>query len=542
MADQFAERIASEMAASSGSGEGQGAMNPDIAKAIKKIGKKQGAYRLFSSYYEGEHRLKFASEKFRGAFGYLFQEFADNLCPAVIDSVVDRLQITGFVLEDEGKGSKNIEAEKKVPPPSTPPPAPAKEQAPPGSRALVDMVAGPFPEEIEPPPVDPVTEEVMRIWRANRMDKRAGEAHLEACKAGDAYLIVWPNEEGEPVIFPNKAHLMTVQYDEENPGSILWAAKCWYDEEGRARLNLYYPDRIEKYITVEKKEGGGSLEANAFVPLEGEEGMIKHDYGRVPVFHLANNAGVGEMGRSELQNIIPLQDALNKTVMDKLVAMEFASYPQRWAVGVDVDTDEVTGAAIKPFEPGIDRLWTAANEMAKFGEFSQANLEGFLKVADNYRIEMARVSSTPLHYMMLTTDPPSGEALKTLEARSIKKVKDRSISFGNVWEDAMAFAYKVATGKDVRLSCDWEDPAPKSEREAAETAQIKANLGIPDEQLWKELGYTEEEIATFKRVKAQHLQEQAAMIQSRQEMITGKRPPSDEERVEEEDTIPEMAQ
>jgi hypothetical protein len=36
------------------------------------------------------------------------------------------------------------------------------------------------------------------------MAVRAGEIHKEALKNGDAYLIVWPNERGEAVMYPNK--------------------------------------------------------------------------------------------------------------------------------------------------------------------------------------------------------------------------------------------------------------------------------------------------------------------------------------------------
>ena len=58
--------------------------------------RKRQAYALYNAYYDGDHRLAFATEKFRSTFGTLFKEFAENFCPAVVDSMADRLKIAGF--------------------------------------------------------------------------------------------------------------------------------------------------------------------------------------------------------------------------------------------------------------------------------------------------------------------------------------------------------------------------------------------------------------------------------------------------------------
>ena len=99
---------------------------------------------------------------------------------------------------------------------------------------------------------------------------------------------------------------------------------------------------------------------------------------------------------------------------------------------MEVLRDE-NGKNLKPFEPGADKIWTVANEQAKFGQFDAANLEQFLKVADNLRTEVARVTGLPMHYMNVSSgQQPSGEALRTSEARLVQKVKDRQGDFGDV--------------------------------------------------------------------------------------------------------------
>jgi hypothetical protein len=454
----------------------------ELETALTQLNEQGALCRAFDDYYGGEHRLKFATEKFRSTFGFLFREFADNLCPAVVDAVADRLKLTGFVSEvNPLTGTPQLSARWADA-------APQSEQ----SRAQVfqllrqgdaDLhgaaIAAGFDEETavalvgagevvdaagvqlapvpaEPAPADPLGKTAWNIWNANRMDLRAGTAHLEALKTGNAYVIVWPDPEtGVPMLYPQKGRLVTVAYDEERPGRILWAAKGWVTSERKRRVTLYYPDRVEKYVSRQSSDDAlPILKAGAFdqFRVEGEPWPLENPWGEVPVFHFANNAGIGEHGISELRDVIPLQDALNKSVLDMLVAMEFVAFPQRWATGIEIPEDE-GGQERAPFTPGVDRLWTSDKEGTRFGQFPQADLEPFLKVQDGFRLEIARVTGTPLHYIMLLSGaPPSGEALKTLEARLVKKCQDRQTGFGNTWEDALELAVRMVGG--VRRGSD----------------------------------------------------------------------------------------
>ncbi len=409
----------------------------DIDRALAQILGRRAAYQLYTEYYDGRHRLSFATEKFRNAFGTLLREFAYNLCPSVIDAVADRLEVIRFDVEGgDGEG-------------------------------------------------DPA----WGIWQANRMDQRAGEVHQEALRAGDAYVIVWPDPDGQVTLYPQRAERMAIQYDDEAPGRVLWATKVWRNEAAkRWRLNLYYPDRIEKH---QSRSGELPERESGFRPFE-EEPVVENPWGTVPVFHFANNGPIGGMGRSELRDVIPLQDALNKAVCDMLVAMEFQALPQRWATGAEVEVDETTGKPKAPFLPG--GVWTLGDPNARFGEFGPADLTQFLEVQLQFGLKIARVAGIPSHYLALISDPPSGEALKTLEARFVKKCRDRQAAFGNTWEDALRLALRMAGRDEARLSCQWEDPAPASQREQAETGALLAQAGVPRRQVLRDLGYSEAQI------------------------------------------------
>jgi uncharacterized protein (UPF0305 family) len=244
--------------------------------------------------------------------------------------------------------------------------------------------------------------------------------------------------------------------------------------------------------------------------------VILNTYGRVPVFHLANNAGCGEFGHSELESVVPLQDALNKAFMDKLVSMEFDSFRQRWATGLEPEKDPDTGQPTVSFRPGRDHLWFVADKETRFGEFSDYDLSKFNEVENALVMHIARVSGTPLHYMNLQSGEfPSGEAMRTAEAPFIAKVKDRQTAWGNVWEDAMAFALQIAgESEEVRLSAQWKEAAPYSDAERLAVAKQKVELGVPEEVVLLELGYSEKDIEEWMREKERRAQEmQQAMTE-----------------------------
>ncbi|MEZ5422933.1 MAG: phage portal protein [Pyrinomonadaceae bacterium] len=415
-------------------------MNTDIEKALQTLSANAERYARTERYYDGNHDLRFATEKFKTTFGDLFREFALNLCPIVCDSVADKLSVAGFSV-DSGPAEAGRDAE--------------------------------------------------LLWRKRRMPIVSGEVHREALKNGDAYVIVWPDAKGEAVFHPNRASQIAVRYDEESSTEITQAAKCWRAEDGRIRLNLFFPDRIERYITRRKEEPRfpEAKEFTAYGPA------VENPFGKVPVFHFANNAGIGVLGRSELDAAIPIQDGLNKAVLDMLVAMEFSAYRQRWAAGIEIEYD-ADGKAIAPFRSGVEHLWIAGDANARFGDFESARLDQFIKVKDSFRTDIASVTGTPLFYFLQQAGTfPSGESLRQASARFIAKVRIRQLAYGQVWADAMNFARRIEGRDDAKLVTLWQDPSPLSEREMLENLILKKQLGLPQTQLLTEAGYGLDEAA-----------------------------------------------
>jgi hypothetical protein len=401
-------------------------------RALRETDRQQ-AYRNARSFYDtgkptGGKLERLGTRKFREIFGAVF-DVSDNLCAAVVDSIADRLKVTGVNPGDTG------------------------------SAVLADAA--------------------WVIWTRNRMDVRAPETHHEALLAGDGYALVWPDQEGQAVIWSLPACDVAVSYDPNRPGLIRRAARFWWDDDtGRAHVDVYTPDRVERWASkASRKSDSGLGNPNHFEPYAAVnaggvqiDAVLDNQWGRVPIVHFPNLRHHG-YGVSELSNVVPLQRALNKTLCDLLVAQEFSAFRQRYATGFDVEDGDSADAAEPgtdtrpPLDYGNDRMITSTDPETRFGSFDASDLTQYVEVLENFRAEIARVSGTPLHYLFITRgDFPSGEAMKSAEARFTRKVENRQAAFGNQWEDLLALALRMegadAGADGSMLSLEWEPAEP----------------------------------------------------------------------------------
>lgn len=442
----------------------------DIKWALDSLNSRAKDYKLYDDYYNGRQRsLALASEEYNSAIVFV-RGFCENLCATVVDVVKDRLKLTDFThdqkIEEKETTGDDLEAVKVT--------------------------------------VDPTADKLTDIWKDNRLDELQGEIYLETLKSGDGYALVWPDEQGVPRIDPNQAWLVTVQYSEEKRGQLNKAAKVWKGQDDFGRLNLYYPDRIEKFITKSKQStSDGTIQPESYVPIA-VDAVIDNPYRQVPVFHFRNNAGVGKFGVSELKAAIPCQDRLNKTIIDSLVVGEEHSLPVRYALGFEFPKDPTTGQPLMNYKAGD--WWLSRSKEGSLGQLPGAELAPFVSVATDARQAIARVTRTPLHYFLQQSEPPSGEALKTQEAPLTAKVRDRQISFGNTWEDLFAFCLKIA-GTEARLEAIWANTQPRDDTAEIENQIRKVEgLGFSKRSALMELEYSADELDVIEKEKAEETQ------------------------------------
>lgn len=427
-----------------------------IRWSLAAIHSNRDLYVHFQNYYEGKHRLQFATEKFKNTFSNMFYAFADNQCSMVIDTIADRLQLEGFRVVD------------------------------------ADDTA----------PETPVERTIQEVWRRNRMKRQSGIVHASTLTQGNYYIIVEKNPDGLATMHLHDATKCVVMYDPSFPGLIIKACKWWLEtiSDGRyvVRLNVYYPDRTEKFVsTPTSGEQDLPYTDASFQPIALDP-VIPNEYGKVPVFHFSNNAPVGLLGKSELVDVIPLQDALNKSSLDMLVAMEFHAFPQRWAAGIGLDID-ADGNRVNPFTGGVERIWAVEDKDVKFGQFDTANPSNYIQIQDAFRSSISRVSGIPQHFFGVNNSGgwPSGEAMKTAESRLTSKVKDRQISWGDTWSDVMRYCLKLEGFEHIEVEPLWTDTAYRSETESINNALNKLKAGVPFETIWRELGYSATDVQQF---------------------------------------------
>jgi len=240
-----------------------------------------------------------------------------------------------------------------------------------------------------------------------------------------------------------------------------------------------------------------------------------HPFGVCPVVVFRNqwtddpDVRIAELG--EVWPLIPLQDRLNDTTLGLLIAQQYAAFKQKWATGVEIPRDPETGRPIEPFEAAVNRLWTTASKDARFGEFTETDLTGYLASQESAIKQMATIAQVPPHYLLGGLVNISAEALAAAEAGLARKVSERKAVFGEAWERVfrlMAFAAgQVEDAENTRARVVWRDTEARSLAASADAlGKLATMLGIPAEALWELIpGVTPFQIRRWKRLKQQDM-------------------------------------
>jgi hypothetical protein len=402
-------------------------------------------------YHDGKHRLAFTSQKFRDAFGGMFASFADNWCQLVVDAVEERLNVEGFRYGSDPKADGDA----------------------------------------------------WKIWQANGLDADSQLAHSEALIKGDAFAIVWGDDNGQPKVSIESPRDVIVAYAPGNRKKRVAALKRWRDDDGY-HCTLFTPDFVFKYEREDGTDGEWKPKMKASEPWP-----LPNPLGVVPVVPLTNRASLtSHYGQSEFMNVIPQQDAVNKLLADMLVASEYIAFPQRYVTGLEIPVDENTGRAIPPFQIALDKLLVAEDPAAKFGTLSAGDLDNYVRGIETLVQHIASQTRTPPHYFYLSGNFPSGDAIKSAETGLVAKSRRKMRFFGEAWEEVMRLCFKVLDdprGDLTDTETIWADPEYRSEAELADALIKRSAIGVPQQQLWEDAGYSQTQIARFKAMQADEM-------------------------------------
>jgi hypothetical protein len=163
---------------------------------------------------------------------------------------------------------------------------------------------------------------------------------------------------------------------------------------------------------------------------------------------------------------------------------------------------------MQTYRSGADRLWTAPSEAARFGQFTPGDLSNYSSAVDTLVEHLSFVTRTPSYSLMKEVQYPSGEALRSAEAPLRSRVSDHQDAFGQIWIEIMAAALgldgvDVDVEDHIELEPNWLPVnAPYATAELLAELKVKGEvLGVPEEMLWREAGYTAEMIAEMKEMR-----------------------------------------
>lgn len=431
----------------------------DLIDAVDAVAEELPAVEEALSYYEGTVDEVFASATIARLLGDSAENYRLNLARRPVDAILDRLKIAAITVPNDQ-----------------------------GATTLLEE----------------------RVWRANHLGRVAKVVHRNALVCGNAYVIVWPGDtDGSVEVHYNSARTVRVFYDPENPHLKSYAAKVWTLGSGdtkRIRVNLYYRDRIERWVS--KPGTRGDVDDN-YDPYRDPDELAAdavwptpNPYGELPVFHFRSD---DPYGRPEHLDAYGPQNAITKLSATMMTTVDHQGFPQRYRLRSLNENTLSDGARLgDPLLddddlPGDDSSLQShpgtildLPDTQSVGQFPNADMEAFLRPLAFYMRAMSSTTATPLRFFDPTGQVPSGQALRADEAPLAEKIGDRQTWFGDEWRDLLTFAMRLGGHPVGTVDVQWQPVQIASDEDDWRTIRLKLLSGVPFRQVMIEAGYRPE--------------------------------------------------
>lgn len=401
----------------------------DLTRAVNALRAKSKENKKYWQYYNGDHPMIYTYERLAQVFGPDANKFVQNWCGVAINATLERMILERFVVDGDA----------------------------------------------------PLTEKVNLMWRDTEMDVDVEDVHQSFLVTSEAFVFVWKDADGRVQAYENDADLLEMFYENSDPRKKRYAAKWWFDDMLAGwRLNLYYPERIEYYFRkgewIESSLDSSS-ETYGFLPFE-VDGVTsaENPYDEIPIFHFRKSR---RERQSDLKELIPIQNGVNKMFADMMVAGEFGAFPQRWIIS----NAEVSKLKNSPNEiwdlPGSD----GEGQETSVGQLQATTLQNYWQTIEKLVEAAASVSRTPHYYFFKTgTSELGGEALIALESALVKKCKRYIRILVNEWQKMVRFML-LLDGESLdsveRVRVVYAQPETMQPYTQAQVRQLNVASGIP---------------------------------------------------------------
>lgn len=434
-----------------------------ITDSLEALYSVQDVYLTAKQYSDGLSPEAFATPRLARLFRKSGTKFRINYCSTVISAVSDRLEISSVAC-----GS-------------------------PAGNAVIE-----------------------EVWEDNLLGIEAGNVHEAALTYGETYVIFWTDDDEKIRLYHHDPFSVRVFYDPANKRIKTHAIKTW-DEKKRKRVDLYFADRVERYVSVKEvteTTPTRDIDFTHYLDEDQDESdwLITHEWGEVPVFHFRTN--YPDATPEHIEAYGP-QSILNKLVVSQMSAVDFDLFPQRYAL------QDLSGAfsddpSAQDFEPestepaadlGNDTTTNSLHSgpgtvqvfkgMSSVGEFSTGDPKNYTDPIAFYVEQLGVVTGTPTHLLEKGQAPQSGAARRAQMETLTAKVGKRQRNFAATWKEMFNFILRIS-GIDDRVQIDWA-PIYKAgdDEDFWKAAEYRLKIGVPREVILREAGYTDLEMSQW---------------------------------------------
>lgn len=410
-------------------------------------------------YYAGKQPLSFATDEWRKANAARYDGFSDNWCRPVVDAEAERIRHTGIKLESNKAGA----------------------------------------------------EKLWQQWLLNEMEMQSSQGFVTTLNDSRSFVLVWGTGDDEPVVTWEHPSSVEVEYDWANPRKRSAALKTWVDESTEF-ANLYTATELWKFERPRESEKDerdsqavqarlDSAGEGGWKPREvpGERWPLTNPMGEVPIVEVPNRPLLAADPISEIQGVMPMQDAINLLWAYLFLSADYASMPARVVLHQGPPKtpiiDKTTGAIIG--ERTVDlkdlqekRLLYLSGADTQIDSWEAAKLDVFTDTIEIAVGHIAAQTRTPPTYLVTKTGMSNvnGEGLKASEIGLVKK----TLEFQTFAAPALREVYRlialamgdVVLAQQARLATiSWMNPEIRSEAQLADALLKKKSIGYPTRYL-----------------------------------------------------------
>ncbi|MFF4244314.1 phage portal protein [Streptomyces sp. NPDC001822] len=329
-------------------------------------------------------------------------------------------------------------------------------------------------------------------WQRSRLDARQSAIYKGALTYGHSFTLT-ERVRGAVMTKGLSALRTAALYEDPANDDTPYAAltvTVWPKGDARGRARLW--DGTYEYPVT-------------FKALEDSDGVRigtgkRHGASECPVTRFAASVDLEGRTLGVVEPMIPLQNRINQTIFDLLVAQTYASVKVRTATGMapPVQRDPETGEVVYdeqgnpiplPINHNAKRFLFAEDPDVRFGSLDETPLGGFIDSIDMSIRHLSAIAQVPPHHLLGQIANLSAEALQAAETSLSRLIQEFRSLFGEAWERVFRLAAELeGTGTEDDFSGEvlWRDMEQRSLAQAADAlGKLREQLGIPAKGLWK---------------------------------------------------------